>query len=83
MKLVQTTALMAFTQFCAGYGMVHGDPDSDDDAVRFPRVPEDSLAYLVEFGRVSDDAPVKSKVKGKARPEPDIQDAQEADQSVP
>lgn len=69
MNLVRCTALVAFTHFVAGYGMVHGDPDNSDNAARFPIVPEDAVEHLVREGRLSvEDAPVAGPVPAPVPP---------------
>lgn len=52
MNTIKCLALVAFTHFVAGFGMVHGDPDSDDDKAKNPNVPEDAVEYLVESGKI-------------------------------
>jgi hypothetical protein len=49
---IKCVALAAFTHFAAGYGMVHGDPDSSDDKAKNPEVPEDVVEYLVDSGKI-------------------------------
>lgn len=49
---VKCVALVAFTHFVAGYGMVHGDPDSSKEAARSPEIPEDAVEYLVDSGKI-------------------------------
>lgn len=46
-ETVKCKALVAFTQFVSGYGMIHGDPDSTDKAANNPEVPVDEVAGLV------------------------------------
>lgn len=45
-------ALVAFTHHISGFGMVHGDPESSDEAARLPRVPLDAIDYLVDGGKI-------------------------------
>lgn len=46
-ETVKCKALVAFTHFVSGYGMVHGDPDSTDKAATNPEVPVDEVAGFV------------------------------------
>lgn len=46
-ETVKCKALVAFTHFVSGYGMVHGDPDSSDKAANSPEVPVDEVAGFV------------------------------------
>jgi len=47
---IKCVALVAFTQFVSGYGMIHGNPDAKD--AKFPLVPEDSVERFVEAGYI-------------------------------
>lgn len=64
MKTVTCTALTFFLDFVPDHGQVHGDPNSDDKAVRFPEVPESYVETLVEAGKIKVGIP-KGK-RGKA-----------------
>lgn len=50
MKIIDCTALRAFTQYVPEYGMVHGNPDSEDS--KNVGVPETVLALLIEEEKV-------------------------------
>ena len=47
-ETVTCKALVAFTQFVSGYGMVHGDPDSSDKAATHPAIPVEEVARFVK-----------------------------------
>lgn len=64
METIRVKALGDFTVFTAGYGCTHGDPNSDDEAVRFPEVPVSHIESLIERGKIeapeggADEAPL-------------------------
>jgi hypothetical protein len=64
MKTVTCTALTFFIEYVPEHGQVHGDPNSDDKAVRFPEVPECAVERMVEAGQIKAGGP-KGK-RGKA-----------------
>lgn len=77
MSAINCTAIMAFTRFVSGYGMVHGDPDNKD--AKKPAIPEHAIARLVEDGLIK--APKGFQVETPVEPEPDPEpdpDAQDA-----
>lgn len=49
-KTIKCAALMAFTQFVPGYGMVHGDPDNEGASE--PEVPVTYIEQLEREGRI-------------------------------
>lgn len=51
MKTIRCVALVAFTQFVAHYGQVHGNPDADD--AREVDVPVDLVDQLVAEGKIA------------------------------
>lgn len=62
MKTVTCTALTFFLDFVPDHGQVHGDPNSDDKAVRFPEVPESYVDTLVDAGKIKVGSP-KGKIE--------------------
>ncbi|MXP24816.1 hypothetical protein GRI39_01985 [Altererythrobacter indicus] len=55
METRRVRALRAKTEFVPGFGQVHFNPDSKNEAVRLPRVPVSAIPRMVELGYVSDD----------------------------
>lgn len=54
-ELRRVRALSARTEFVAGYGQVHFDPDSSNLDVRYPKIPEEAVPTLLRFGWVDED----------------------------
>lgn len=52
MSIITCTALRFFVDFVPDYGQVYGDPNSDDEDVRFPKVPASVIPTLVEAGKI-------------------------------
>lgn len=52
METIACKALVAFTQFVPGYGQVHGDPESSDEAARNPKVPVHYVDLIAANGGV-------------------------------
>ena len=82
MSAINCTALMAFTRFVSGYGMVHGDPDNKD--AKKPLIPEHAIARFVEDGLIK--APKGFQTEAPVEPvepasEPAPEDAPPADDS--
>ena len=56
-ELVQATALVSFSKFVEGYGVVHGDPDSSDERARYPLVPASAFDELEAAAQIEAYAP--------------------------
>lgn len=52
MNTIVCTALRFFVDFVPDHGQVYGDPNSDDENVRHPKVPESAVARFVDEGKV-------------------------------
>lgn len=52
MPTITCTALTFFIEHVPNFGQVYGDPNSDDEDARHPRVPECAVQRLVDAGQI-------------------------------
>lgn len=76
-ELITCTALVAFTRYVSGHGMVHGDPDSTLKAAKKPQVPPHAVQSLVDEGLIKAPKSFFDEIAAAAQ---DDQDAVEAEE---
>lgn len=52
MPTITCTALTFFIEHVPNFGQVYGDPNSDDEAARFPEVPKCAIERMVLAGQI-------------------------------
>jgi hypothetical protein len=70
MHMIKCTALKVFSRFVPNYGIIHGDPENSDAAVRKPLVPVDLIDELAKAGKIKrpDASPAADADAGAAAP---------------
>lgn len=56
-EAVKTEAIVEFTRYVDGYGMVVGSPDSTDEAAKYPMVPLHVLETFQRDGLIAGSPP--------------------------
>lgn len=51
-EVIKCKALMEFSRYVTGHGVVHGDPDSSDKAAKNPGIPAHKIAEFAEDGLI-------------------------------
>lgn len=65
-ELITCTALMAFSRFVSGHGIIHGDPDNK--GAKKVRVPEHAVDLFIEEGFIEKPKGYKSKKEAEPLP---------------
>lgn len=52
MNLITCKALAFFLVLVPDFGQIHGDPNSDDEATRFPKIPDHAIPKMVAAGQI-------------------------------